>query len=144
MQKVLKKNEKMYYNEDRIENNSNGGSFIMEREYNLRICGNNCTIISTENEEFVRRLAKEVEEKINEIYKENERISLALAAIFTSMGLCEELMIVKESADNLRGQLKTYLDDAQKATDDKEEALREIERLRREIDALRARLANNR
>ncbi len=116
----------------------------MEREYTLKICGNQCNIISDESEEFVKALAEEVEEKINLIYKDNDRVSLALASILTAMDFCEELRMAREGSENLRGQLKTYLDDAAKAADERDEALREIERLRREIDALRATISRNR
>ena len=115
----------------------------MEREYTLKICGNHCNIISEQSEEFVKLLACEVEEKINFIYKDNERVSLSLAATLTAMEFCEELSILKESSENLRSQLRTYLDDAAKAADERDEAFREIERLRREIDALRATISRN-
>ncbi len=128
----------MYYNN--VKGNIIGGNKV-EKEYTLRICGNQCTIISSESEENVKAIALEVEEKINAMYKENTRVSLALAAILTAMDFCEELKEVREGADNFRGQLKTYLDDAAKSADERDEALREIERLRREVDALRARLA---
>lgn len=115
----------------------------MDREYKLRICGNECTILSDESEENVAAIAAEVEERINEIYNGNERVSLALAAILTAMSFCEEHKEAKDNTDNLRSQIKAYLDDASKACDEKDEALREIDGLRREIDALRVRLNSN-
>ena len=110
----------------------------MEKEYSLSICGNECTIISSNDEEQVLEIAKEVENRIKAIYTDNPRISVALAAILTSMDFCEEIIDCKIATDNLRGQVKTYLDDAAKAIIERDEAMREVEKIKREIEILRS------
>lgn len=115
----------------------------MDREYNLRICGTECTIISDKSEEAVYEIAKQVEGTINEVLKSSERVAVPLAAIIAAMSICEELKEEKDISDNLRAQIKAYSDDAKKANNDKEDAFEEIGRLRREIESLRSRLAQN-
>ena len=111
----------------------------MEKEYKIRICGNECSILSGENQEFITKLAKDVEGRINEIYSSNSRATFGIAAMIAAMSLCEELHQIKESSDNMRAQLKAYLDEASKANTERDNALSEVDKLQREIDMLRQR-----
>jgi len=111
----------------------------MEKEYKIRICGNECSILSGESQEFITMLAKDVETRINEVYSANSRTTFGIAAMIASMSLCEELHHIKEGSDNLRAQLKSYLDEASSANTERDSALSEVEKLQRELDMLRQR-----
>ncbi len=107
----------------------------------LNICGTECVISSDDSESYIRSIGEEVEKAMEDILARNERISVTLAAIITALSYCDEAHKACGGADNLRSQIKDYLEDSSRARTEAEEAKREIERMRREIQALRARLS---
>lgn len=54
----------------------------------------------------------------------------------TALGYLDELKKSTSGADNMRAQIKDYLEDAAKAKLELEEERREVERLRRELGYL--------
>ena len=64
-------------------------------------------------------------------------VSVTTAAVITALGYLDELKKSTSGADNMRAQIKDYLEDAAKAKLAAEEARREVERLRREIGYLK-------
>ena len=107
----------------------------------LNICGAECTITSEDSENYVLSLGNEVEESIKDIMDKNDRVSLTLAAILAALNFCDESHKSVATADNLRSQIKDYLEDSSHARMDAVESHRELERVRRENQTLRARLA---
>lgn len=109
----------------------------------LNICGCECVIGSEDSESYVRSLGEQVEKAIEDITGKNERVSITMAAIITALRFCDEAQKAAGGADNLRSQIKDYLEDASHARMEAEEAKREVERLKQEIQTLRGRLAEN-
>ncbi len=109
----------------------------------LNICGSECVISSDDSESYVRSIGDEVEQAIEEIISKNERVSITMAAMITALRYCDEAHKASGGADNLRSQIKDYLEDSSHARTEAEEAKREIERLKREIQTLRSRLEEN-
>jgi Cell division protein ZapA. len=107
----------------------------------LNICGSECVISSDDSESYVRSIGDEVEKAMKGIIEKDERISVTLAAIITALSYCDESHKASGSADNLRSQIKDYLEDSSRARTEAEESKREIERMRREIQTLRSRLS---
>lgn len=107
----------------------------------LNICGAECTITSEDNETYVLALGDEVEKSIQSIMSKNDRVSLTLAAIITALSFCDESKKAVAAADNLRSQIKDYLEDSSRSRLEADEARREIERMKQEIQTLRTRLA---
>lgn len=108
----------------------------------LNICGSECVIGSDDSESYVRAIGDEVEKAMEDIIGKNDRISITMAAIITALSYCDEAHKSSDSADNLRSQIKDYLEDSSHSRTEAEEAKRELERLKREIQALRARLSD--
>lgn len=108
----------------------------------LNICGFDCVIGSDDSESYVRAIGDEVEKAMEDIIGKNDRISITMAATITALSYCDEAHKASDGADNLRSQIKDYLEDSSHARMEAEEAKREIERLKREIQALRARLSD--
>lgn len=113
---------------------------MVKNRIKLNICGCECVIGSDDSENYIRSIGDEVQKAIDEIMKKNERISVTMAAILSALSYCDEWHKASGSADNLRSQIKDYLEDSSRARTEVEEAGREIERLKREVQTLRARL----
>lgn len=107
----------------------------------LNICGCECVISSEDSEGYMRSVGDEVQKSIEEIMARNERISTTMAAIIAALSYCDDAHKAADTAENLRGQIRDYLEDSSHARLEAEESRREIERLKREIQTLRARLS---
>jgi cell division protein ZapA (FtsZ GTPase activity inhibitor) len=107
----------------------------------LNICGCECGLCSDDSENYIRSIGDEVQKTIDEMMEQNKRISVTMAAIITALDFCDESHKAASSADNLRAQIKNYLEDSSHARMDAEESRRELERVKHENQTLRARLA---
>ena len=103
----------------------------------LEICGASYVIATTDTEEYVLSLAEKLDADMNQMMTNNPSASIATAAVITALGYLDELKKSTSGADNMRAQIKDYLEDAAKAKLSAEEARREVERLRREIGYLK-------
>lgn len=107
----------------------------------LSLFGTDYIITSDEEESYVRRIGDEVEKRITANMQQNTRISVLMSAVLTALDYCDEAKKANQSADNLRSQIKDYLEESAKARMEAGEARREIENMKREIQTLRMRLA---
>ena len=108
----------------------------------LNICGSEYSVITDDSEEYTISLGQEVDKRIRGMMEENSRLSITMASILCSLSYCDECRKAKDNADNLRSQIKDYLEDSSKARLEADDSRREAERLKREIAALRQRLAD--
>ncbi|MDO5601832.1 MAG: cell division protein ZapA [Oscillospiraceae bacterium] len=106
----------------------------------IRVCGSEYVIASTDSEEYVQGLAKQLDEEMCAFLDQNPAASVTTAAVLAALGYMDEKEKASNGADNMRAQIKDYLEDAAKAKMDAEEARRalsdakyELERLRREL-----------
>ena len=106
------------------------------RKVRLEICGNNYVISTTDTEEYTLSLAEKLDKQMNEFLATTPSASVTSAAVLCALSYLDELEKSSASADNMRSQIKDYLEDAAKAKLEAEEARRELERLRREIGYL--------
>ena len=96
----------------------------------LEICGSNYVIATTDTEEYVLSLAEKLDSDMTQMLASNPTASVTTAAVITALGYLDELKKSTSGADNMRAQIKDYLEDAAKARG-------EVERLRREIGYLK-------
>lgn len=106
----------------------------------LNICGCECVLNSEESESYIHSVGDEVQNTIEDMIANNDRISVVMAAIITALNYCDSARKAAAASDNLRSQIKDYLEDSSHARMDADESRREIERLKHEIQTLRARL----
>lgn len=109
----------------------------------ISIFGTDYFVTSQEEENYVRAIGDAVEKRITETMEENGRVSVLMAAVLAALDYCDEAKKAMVSADNLRSQIKDYLEDSSRARMEADEARREIERMKKEIQTLRQRLAEH-
>ncbi len=102
----------------------------------LEICGSNYIIATTDTEEYVLGLAEKLDADMSQVLSSTPMASVTSAAVITALGYLDELKKSTSGADNMRAQIKDYLQDAAKAKLELEEERREVERLRRELGYL--------
>lgn len=114
---------------------------MAKNKIRLEICGCELTLCSDDSETYIRSIGDEVRQAISDTLEQNSRFSVTMAAVITALNYCDASHKAAESADNLRTQIKNYLEDSSHARMDAEESHRELERVQKENQTLRARLA---
>ena len=107
----------------------------------LTICGSNYIVSTTDSEEYVNQLAERLDNDMTEIMTQNPSASVAASAVISALSYLDELNKNASSTDNMRAQIKDYLEDAAKAKLEAENARRQVEKLTAELNALKAQQA---
>lgn len=117
------------------------GAEMEKNKVKLTIGGSEYSILTDDSVEYTAALGDELNEKVTDILKDTSGISVTQAAVLTALEYCDMYKKAEKSADNLRGQIKDYLEDSARARMEVEVARREVERLSREVQKLQAKLA---
>ena len=104
----------------------------------LHIAGSEYVVTSDENAGYMQELGAQVDKSMRELL-ENPRVSTTMAAVLVALNNADLAQKANDAADNLRAQMKGYLDDNARARMEADNARREVERLRRELQDLRGR-----
>ncbi|MBE6757842.1 MAG: cell division protein ZapA [Ruminococcaceae bacterium] len=99
----------------------------------LTICGSEYALSTDEAPEYMQDLAGRIERAMQELLV-NPRISLSMAAVLVALEQADTAEKALLASDNLRAQMKEYLDDNARAR-------MEADRLRQENSLLRQKLA---
>ena len=97
----------------------------MANRVTMNICGEDYTLIAEESPSYMERVGKLVDEKLSEVLSAGS-VSRTDAAILTAINLADELLKAQESGENLRRQVKTYLDEAAQAKNEVSELKRQL------------------
>ena len=84
----------------------------------VRIAGKDYTLVGTESEEYIQKVALYMDKKINEIMRVNSKLSTSMASILSAINVADDYFKAYENALNLSKELK--------------DAKNEIERLKEE------------
>lgn len=106
----------------------------------VKIGGATYTIVTEDDPQYVEALAEDINTEIRSICNSNPSLSITQAAVLVALDQADACKKASTSADNLRVQIKDYLEESARAKMEVEVARREVERLNREISDLRERL----
>ncbi|MEG0979282.1 MAG: cell division protein ZapA [Oscillospiraceae bacterium] len=109
----------------------------------LSICGSDYFIFTDDDVKYVNDLGNELDERLSKLVHESSRISITQAAILVALEYADTAKKAVDSADNLRNQIKEYLEDSARYKMEAEVARRDIERLNRELQSLRTKQSGN-
>lgn len=101
----------------------------MSEKHSITIAGAEYTLRANEDEAYIQKIAEHLDRKIREILASGN-ISLVEAAILAGMNVGDEYYKVLGTADELRGQLKGYLEELTRMKAEINGLQQEIERLR--------------
>ena len=107
----------------------------MKNRTDVTIFDMNFTLVGEESPEYTQKLANYVNAKMREV-SANGGISSIAAAVLSAVNIADEYFKSVDSAENMRGQLKSYFDDASRLKDEISELNREISRLRKGSEQL--------
>lgn len=106
----------------------------------LNICGSSYVVATSESEDYMQNLADRLNLDMNELLSSSTSVSITTAAVMTALNYRDELEKASGSADNMRRQIKDYLEDAASAKMAAEELRRENASMKRRIEELERRL----
>ena len=100
----------------------------MKNRVTVTIAGQEYTLVGSEEPSYTEKVAAHVDEKVKEIL-DGARVSLVDGAVLAAVHIADEYFKEVETAENLRRQLKEYLEEATKMKLELSEAKREIFKL---------------
>lgn len=97
----------------------------MANRITMSICGEDYTLVADESAAYMEKVGALVDEKMTQL-QEGAHVGRTDAAVLTAVNLADELLKAQEAAENLRRQLKTYLDEASQAKAEASELKRQL------------------
>ena len=99
----------------------------------VTICGEDYTFVAEESAAYMQKVGSYVNDKMTEIL-DTAKVGRVDAAVLTAVNLADELFKAQTAAEQLRSQIKGYLDEAGKAQSEVSELKREVFRLQQKLD----------
>lgn len=100
----------------------------------MNICGEEYTFVAEESASYMQRVGSYVSEKMDGVLN-GAKVGRTDAAVLTAANITDELFKAQTAAEQLRGQIKGYLDEAGRAQSEVSELKREIFRLQQKLDS---------
>ena len=100
----------------------------MANKVTVTISGTEYTLVSEESASYMQKVAALVDGRMNDIMAAG-RVSRMDAAVLAAANLADELCKQQAAAENLRRQLKGYLDEANQAKSELSECKRQLVKL---------------
>ena len=97
----------------------------MANRVTMNICGEDYTLVAEETSSYMEKIGSMVDEKMRNLMDE-ARVSRNDAAVLAAVNLADELCKAQEGTENLRRQLKSYLDEASAAKNEVSELKRQL------------------
>ena len=101
----------------------------------ISICGEEYTFIADESAAYMQKVGSYVSEKMEEVLN-SAKVGRTDAAILTAANIADELFKAQAASEQLRSQIKGYLDEAGRAQSEASELKREVFRLKQRLDSL--------
>ena len=99
----------------------------------VTICGKKYSLNTDNQPENISALAKKLDKDINSMVRSYPSLGIQSAAVICALSAYEEKLLSEGDNDNLRLQIKQYLDEAAKARDERDLAVIEADRLREKL-----------
>ena len=99
----------------------------------ISICGEEYTFVAEESAAYMQKVGSYVGEKMQEVLN-SAKVGRTDAAVLTAANIADELFKSQAAVEQLRSQIKGYLDEASHAQAEVSELKREIFRLQQRLD----------
>ena len=105
----------------------------MANRVSITICGEDYTFVAEESASYMQKVGSYVGDKMAEVLN-SAKVGRTDAAVLTAANITDELFKAQAVAEQLRAQIKGYLDEANRAQAEVSELKREIYRLQQRQD----------
>lgn len=97
----------------------------MANKVTMNICGQEYTLVADESAAYMEKVGALVDEKMRQVL-DALHVSQTDAAVLAAVNLADELLKNQAAAENLRRQVKNYLDEANQAKNEASELKRQL------------------
>ena len=105
----------------------------MANSITVNICGEEYTFTAEESPSYMQKVAALVDEKMSAILQAS-KVNHADAAVLTAVNIADEYLKALAGSENLRSQIKDYLDEANRAKAEVSELKRDVLKLKRQLE----------
>ena len=102
----------------------------------VTICGKEYSLKTEETASYFIGLGKKVDNTINQMTAQCDTLSVQSAAVLAALSAFDDAQKANESIDNIRTQIKEYVDEACRARAERDEAVKNEEALKARITEL--------
>ena len=99
----------------------------------INICGEDYTFVAEESAAYMEKVGAYVSGKMQEVL-DGAKVGRTDAAVLTAVNITDELFKAQSASEQLRSQIKGYLDEAGKAHSEVSELKREVFRLQQRLE----------
>ena len=133
--------QKISYNIISMKFCKKGMNFQMEKnKITITINNRDYTLVSADTKEHMEMVAEYIDKKIGEItFASGGSLTIQDTSILAAINVADDYFKSEETADNLRSQIKQYIDEASAASFKNSQLETEVARLKAEIRALKER-----
>lgn len=110
----------------------------MQNRVKVVICGKTYSLQTDESPSYMVTLAKDLDKRINAFLEENNSATLTSAAVLVALALMDESLKSVSDVDNIRAQIKSYVEEAASARIEADQLRREVTLLKRENENLKS------
>ena len=104
----------------------------MENRITVSICGEEYTFTAEESPAYMQKVAAMVDSKMAEVLA-GGKVSRTDAAVLAAVNIADEYLKNQGNSENLRSQLKGYLDEANRAKAEARDLKREVFKLQQQL-----------
>lgn len=102
----------------------------------VTICGKEFSLRTDDSPSYMTELAKKVDTAISDMMSSSANMPMQSAAILAALSAYDELQKANDSIDNIRSQIKEYVDDAGKARAERDRAIKSENALKAKVSSL--------
>lgn len=115
-------------------------SAVEKNKITITINNRDYTLVSADTKEHMEMVAEYIDKKIGEItFASGGSLTIQDTSILAAINVADDYFKSEETADNLRSQIKQYIDEASAASFKNSQLETEVARLKAEIRALKDR-----
>ncbi len=99
----------------------------------IDICGEEYTFVAEESASYMQRVGAYVSSQMQSVL-DSAKVGRTDAAVLTAANITDELFKAQAAAEQLRSQIKGYLDEAGRAQNEASDLKREVFRLQQKLE----------
>lgn len=113
----------------------------MRNRVKVTVCGKEYALQTEESASYLIGLARKLDKQINDITEGGDSISMVAATVLAALSALDGAEKANESIDNIRTQIKDYVDEAGRARLERDKAVEQAASLKKQNELLKTKLA---
>jgi len=100
-------------------------SMTEKNKVDVRIAGKDYTLVGTESDEYIQKVALYIDKKMNAIMKANSKLSTSMASVLTAINVADDYFKAHDNVISLSKQLKSANEEIERLKEENRRLLNE-------------------